>query len=85
MRTLIVNPRLGQLCVGAIVAFSLALIADEVCRAAKLPDNAASLHTVAIRGREEKLQVRAVAEARRLVLDDGLDESALKLPMSLPI
>ena len=59
------------------------LIADEVRRFAKVPDNAAPRHTVAILGRDEKLQVRAVAEARRLAVDDGFDESTLKLPMSL--
>jgi adenylate cyclase len=62
-----------------------ALIADDVCRVAKLPDSAATLHTVAIRGRDENLQVRAVTEARRLAPDKPLDESALKLPMSVSI
>jgi adenylate cyclase len=62
-----------------------ALIADDVCRMAKLHDSAAELHTVAIRGREEKLQVRAVAEARRLTRDEPLDESTLRLPMSVSI
>ncbi len=62
-----------------------ALIADEVCRAAQLPESATTLHMVAIRGREETLQARAVVDARRLALAERFDDSAPGLPMSLSI
>jgi adenylate cyclase len=56
-----------------------ALIADDVCRMAKLPESAAALHTVAIRGREEKLQVRAIADSRKLAPEESLHDSTLTL------